>query len=141
MEEEFELNFKGYWNEAEQEEIPAEAGIYCVYLVQNDFIKKDSLIYIGEAEDVRHRIKNHEKSKDWRSLCDENKYLAFTFSSEEVENRGKRPEAALIFEHQPTTNDQNKKSFDYEDTTINIIGKTSQLETNFTVLKGSKNTN
>ena len=140
MEEKFELNFKGYWNEAKPEKIPAEAGIYCVYLVQNDFIKKDGLIYIGEAENVRNRIKSHEKSKDWRSLCDENKYLTITFAAEDDEDTRIRLEAALIFEHQPITNDQHKKSFDYDDTTIKVNGDAPQLAPEFIVLRGSEHT-
>ena len=144
MKKEFQLNFNGYWNEPHFDLIPNESGIYCVYICTTNWNTQhtiyEQLIYIGEAEDIRERIKNHEKADEWHNLCDKDQHLRFSFARISNENTRKKLEAALIFEHQPITNDQHTKSFDYADTIIKLKGDICYLTPSFEVKQGSQNT-
>lgn len=64
------LNFGGYWREVAISGLPAESGVYCVYTCvynkENKTVSLKKLIYIGESEDVKKRISNHEKWDQWK---------------------------------------------------------------------------
>ena len=132
----FKAEFDGYWREPNIEGIPNESGVYCVYECT---YKKDTrtvslhkLIYIGEAGEVRDRIKNHEQWDDWKKHVREGNQLCFTFGYVESEYRN-RVEAALIFKHKPPENSEYKYSFPFDKTTIILSGTTALLSTHFTV--------
>src|SRR5262245_52859658 len=64
------LTFKGYFKWTALESIPEESGVYVVYdgvpnPATNDVWLR-RVLYIGEAENVRERIVNHERWTDWR---------------------------------------------------------------------------
>ena len=65
----FNINIEGYWREKNKEGIPNQSGVYFVYEAiynnVNDTVTLLHLIYIGEAEDVRQRIKTHTKYDQW----------------------------------------------------------------------------
>ena len=66
----YNLIFGGYWREVHKGGIPAESGVYCVYVCRFNEEKKtvtlDDLIYIGQAEDAKEEIAQHKKWPVWR---------------------------------------------------------------------------
>ena len=62
----YSIEFAGYWREPKKGGTPNVSGIYCVYSCIHNANKKtvslNKLIYIGESEDVRERLSNHEKT-------------------------------------------------------------------------------
>jgi excinuclease UvrABC nuclease subunit len=132
----FTLNFKGYWHQANIDSIPCHPGIYCVYECYHDHAKNQvllrRLLYIGEAEDVNQRIKNHEKWPDWKKALKAGEELCFSFTSIITIHRV-RIEAALIYKHKPPDNDDYLNSFPFDRTTILLTGTTDLLIPMFTV--------
>ena len=61
----YDLKFNGYWVSGNEHLLPCYSGIYCVYsCIDNASDKTVSLtrlLYIGCAENIRERHKNHEK--------------------------------------------------------------------------------
>ncbi len=137
-EQSFSLNFKGYWLESHVDSIPSEAGIYCVFTClygkTTKTIDLSKLIYIGEAEDINQKIKNHEKLPEWKMSFDFGEELCFSYAHLESAHR-ERVEAALIFKHKPSLNDDYKDSFHFDRTTILITGASALLTPVFTVEK------
>jgi excinuclease UvrABC nuclease subunit len=132
----YSLNFKGYWREKNISSIPAESGAYCVYAStynpQNDTVSIRLLVYIGEAEDVKNRVANHEKWSDWRRYCQQGEELCFNSAAAEASDR-ERVECALIFHHRPPVNTDCKDSFSFDATTISTSGRNALLDDQFTV--------
>jgi excinuclease UvrABC nuclease subunit len=135
-EQSYTLNFKGYWHEANVKSIPCQAGVYCVYACRHDYARNQvilgRLLYIGEAEDVNQRVKNHEKWQEWKKALGIGEELCFSAARFESANRT-RVEAALIFKHKPPLNDDYKDSFPFDRTTILITGASDLLVPIFTV--------
>jgi excinuclease UvrABC nuclease subunit len=135
-EQSFSLNFKGYWLESHIDSVPIEPGIYCVFACtfnkQTKTVIITKLIYIGEADDVNQRIKNHEKLPSWRKALSFGEELCFSFAHLDSPNRT-RAEASLIFKHKPPLNDDYKDSFPFDKTTILITGVSELLVPIFTV--------
>jgi hypothetical protein len=92
------------------------------------------LIYVGEAADVNDRIANHEKYEDWLEYVQQGNELCFSFGSIGSTDRA-RAEAAVIFKHKPPENVEYKNSFPFDKTTMSLSGKTSLLDTYFTVYR------
>ncbi|MCE2506928.1 MAG: GIY-YIG nuclease family protein [Nitrosopumilaceae archaeon] len=131
------LTFDGYWREVYSNSIPNESGIYCVYTcVHNESkgtVSIQKLIYIGESGKVRERISGHErKTNCWKKKLNSGETLCYSFAPADSTNR-KRAEAALIFKHKPTCNDEYVNDFPFEQTTVKSSGKTALLSTSFTV--------
>lgn len=130
------INFEGYWRDVNKGGIPAKSGVYCVYECHYDeggkTVSLKTLIYIGEAEDVKKRIENHEKRDKWLKYVNSGNELCFSFGAVNITDR-QRAEAAMIFKHKPPVNDEYKNSFPFDKTTISLSGKTALLITNFTV--------
>lgn len=53
------VNFQGY-HYGQSSSFPDKSGIYCVYSMHNG-----KLIYIGQAENLRQRITNHDRWQDF----------------------------------------------------------------------------
>jgi len=135
-EQSFNLNFKGYWHEANIVSIPPEGGLYCVYSCtynkDNDTVAVNKLIYIGEADDVNQRISKHEKWQAWKSHLNSGEEVCFSTAHVDSTSR-ERIEAALIFKHKPPVNDDYKYSFPFDRTTILVSGVSALLVQIFTV--------
>jgi hypothetical protein len=94
----------------------------------------DRLIYIGEAENVNDRIKNHEKWPDWRQYVPKGSVLCFSFA--DINNIDcERAEAALIYYHKPPCNNEYKDSFPFDETTIKSTGRCALLTSLITVYR------
>ena len=134
----FKINIQGYLRDINKSGLPSHSGVYFVYAAtykqSNNSVSIKRLIYIGESENVNYRVNNHEKYDEWKKhlLSGEDLY----FSTGQVEEYYReRVEAAYIFEHQPPVNKEYKNSFPFDQTTVVSTGKTSLLNTNFTVYR------
>ena len=133
------LDFDGYWREVNKSSIPAKSGIYTVYVCKynpppKDTVSLKKLIYIGEADNVRERIDEHEKWAKWRKEVPEGSEICFSFAGVTNPDR-QRAECALIYYHKPSCNDECKDSFPYEDTTVISTGKHQFIKSPITVKK------
>jgi excinuclease UvrABC nuclease subunit len=131
------IKFKGYWRDEIKSGVPAQSGVYCVY--ECKYHKNDDppilllkLIYIGEADNVRERIANHEKYQDWLKHVRFGNELCFSFGPVLSTDR-ERAEAAMIFKHKPPENEEYKYSFPFDQTTISLSGEIALLKIYFTV--------
>ncbi len=124
----------GYWLEKGRDLIPALPGIYCVYectLRPDNTVTILQLLYIGESENVKARISTHEKKEEWLKYVREGNVLGYNFTPSE--SYRERLEAAYIFHHQPPGNNEYKREFPFERTTILSRGKIKFLNPHFTV--------
>lgn len=90
------------------------------------------LLYIGEAEKVLTRIKEHEKRSKWKKNC-ENHMLLKVAKCELGTVRRQKVECCLIYNSKPICNDECKDDFPYKDDTISITNKgmNSPLKDNY----------
>ena len=132
------IEFDGYWRDENKGGLPAKSGIYCVYECTHNVAEKTvsihKLIYIGEAEDVKGRVADHEKRRDWLKHVQRGNELCFSFGGVGATDRA-RAEAAMIFKHKPPENDQYVNSFPFDKTIVSLSGQTTLLNTSFTVNK------
>lgn len=134
-----ELEFKGYWREENSGGIPNSSGIYLVYSCEydatSDKVALRKLIYIGESGTVHDRISGHSKKTEcWNGKLQSHEELCYAFTPVGETDR-KRAEAALIFKHKPTCNDEYVNDFPYDQTTVKSSGKCEFIASSFTVNK------
>lgn len=135
----YSLEFEGYWRYENRSGVPSKSGVYCVYEGTYDasdrLVSVNKLIYIGESGNVRERISNHEKEKDWRKHVGTGNELLFSFAPVSPKEDRERCEAALIFKHKPPENTEYNNSFPFDKTHMKLSGATALLWENFTVLR------
>ena len=131
------IDFDGYWREPYKDGIPGRSGIYCVYSCTfNKLSRKVSLkylIYIGESENVRARIANHEKQRDWEKHLGQGEELCYSFSGVSRASR-ERCEAAMIFINKPLENTEYLESFPFDQTSMTLSGTTALLCQSFDIM-------
>ena len=138
-EQNYTLDFKGYWREANWNAIPTESGIYCIYAgtynADNDSVSLRSLLYIGESNDVRTRISQDPRNRrdKWARSLRPGEELIANFAAISPEGDRQRAEAAMIFHHKPPCNVEFTKHFPFDKTSIVTSGKNKLLSTSFTV--------
>lgn len=153
MRQHIEITFEGFWNEKSIDKIPHESGVYIVSdgLLDDDgeSVALERTIYIGESEDVGAAITGSDMWEEWQEECGlsnitddddipaligEDNELFFSFAPIESPERG-RVAAAMIFEQTPSLNSEEQKTeFAYDDTKINLHGKTGLLNTDYEVV-------
>ncbi len=130
------LEFDGYWREPKVGGVPAESGVYvlyeCTYNSEKKKVSLKRILYIGEADDVRDRLKNHEKWPKCHDYCSGGSQLCCSFAAISKPDR-LRAQAALIFEHKPPVNTDYKVSFPFDQTSITAEGEVTLLTKRFTV--------
>lgn len=130
------LNFRGYWLEAKKASVPAVSGVYCVYAgtysAETDRVSLRELIYVGESSDVRDRLADHERLKDWKRRLRSGEVLCYSVA-EVGSNDRVRAEAAVIYRHKPPCNTEYISRFPFENTTIETSGRNRFLDAVFTV--------
>lgn len=132
----YEVTIDGYWSDDNKLNIPKHSGVYFVYEASyNPSTKRYSLvklIYIGESGDVNSRIANHEKHYRWKRNIKSGNELFYSTGYVESSKRV-RVEAAYIFKHKPPVNTEYTDVFPFDKTRVKSKGKTSFLDTDFTV--------
>ena len=134
------LDFIGYWREVNTGGVPAESGVYLVYVCRYNEtegeVTLDKLIYIGETADVNDRIANHERWPEWRQYVPKGSEICFSFAGVTSLDR-ERAEAALIYYHKPPCNDEYIDVFPFESTTVESTGQCTLLSSPITVHRTS----
>src|SRR5262245_24319129 len=125
------LTFNGYYGWTDLSAIPNEEGVFVVYdgakNVATGELRLRRVLFIGSCERVRERILGHERLPEWLRSVSRDGDLYFTFAPFVGSERA-RAEAALIFEHQPLLNKDNKRRFNFHDTTMIVDGRTELLK-------------
>lgn len=131
----FSLVYDGYWREANVSYIPLKSGVYSVYAGTHNRTENTvhlrKLIYIGESENVRKRVSDHEKLRAWRQYLNSGEELCFNFAPITTERL--RVEAALINYHKPPENTEYVNSFPFNQATVLTSGRDALLSSRFTV--------
>ena len=130
------LNFDGYWRECNKNGLPTYSGIYLVYRSrynpQNDTVSLVEIIYIGQTDNIRGRLINHEKYELLLSQLREQEELCY--SCAEVVEDIDMVENALIFAQKPVLNDQGKDSYNYSRAHFMLNGSCTRMKyTNFNI--------
>lgn len=133
---EINLEFNGYWREVNKGGVPAESGIYCVYACTYNSaegtVSLRELMYVGESENVKKRLTDHEKLPKWKNRLRAGETLCYSFAN--IGNVERiRAEAAIINYHKPPCNTEYINSFPYTTTTIFTSGRNCFLKNEFTV--------
>lgn len=140
----YNLNFAGYWRERNVSGLPAQSGIYGVYAAtynpSNDTATLNRLLYIGESENVRNRVTNHEKWQTWRRQLRTGEELCFNMAPISPAAERERAEAAMIYEHKPPCNEEYVNSFPYDQTSITTAGRNALMTKRFTVYRTKQST-
>ena len=120
------LNFRGYWREPKKAFVPEVSGVYCVYActynADTNEVYLRGLIYVGESSNVRDRLANHERLKDWMQRLKTGEILCYSVA-EVGSNDRERAEAAVIYRHKPPCNTEYVNRFPFESTTIETSGE------------------
>lgn len=134
----YSLDYDGYWREPNKGGIPAKSGVYTVYRATYDqtanTVSLKQIIYIGESSNVQDRIKNHEKTAEWRRHLQRGEVLCFAFAPTPAGSRV-RTEAALIHHHKPPANTEYVEAFPFDETTVTTVGRNALLSGRFTVYR------
>lgn len=153
MRKHLELTFEGFWNERSIEKIPHESGVYIVFdgLLDDEgnSVALERILFIGSSEDCAATIKDSDKWESWREECGvsnitddndiqtasgEDNEIFFSFAPIDIED-APRAAAAIIFEQTPPSNTTEQMTdFPYDDTKINLYGKTGILNTDYEVV-------
>lgn len=128
------LEFEGYWTGVGKDMLES-SGLYCVYrgADKGEMVSLKKLIYIGEAKNVKERIRKHITDKDWVDCLKEGECFCYSNAYVKSDDR-ERVEAAMIYHYKPQFNDQHKHNYgDYAGTTIETSGKNKYVEDTFAV--------
>jgi hypothetical protein len=135
-EQQFSIEFGGYWREEKKGSIPAKSGIYCVYTCTynqlTDKVSIQKLIYIGESANVNGRVANHPRLADWKKHLQKGDTLCYSFGAVPSDHCV-RCEAAMIFHHKPPENTEYRDAFPHDKTTLTLSGVIAFLREKFTV--------
>jgi hypothetical protein len=136
----FELRFHGYCRDVNRDGLPAESAVYCVYTcVPSELPGRMSilsLLYIGEADDLREHLAVHENRPEWQARLGAAQQLCYSFAPVDPEDRT-RCKAALVRAHRPPENGPDEGTFPFETTHFALEGKTRLLRPTFTVTESS----
>jgi hypothetical protein len=95
------------------------------------------LLYIGQADDIRTRIQNHNKWPAWKKELHTGEQVCVSVAGVNHSVRD-RVEAAMIFKHKPPCNIDCVDSFPFASTTITVLGRCRNLNRSFTVSQSQK---
>ena len=133
----YSLNFEGYWRDINKGGLPTYSGIYTVYRCRyNDDVDTVSLIeiiYIGQAENIRDRHKNHEKLELFKTQLKSEEELCYSCTQVDkgsldlVEN-------ALVFAQKPRLNDQLREKYNHQPARFKLDGMVALMKyTDFSI--------
>ena len=128
--------FKGYWRYKDRSSITNNSGVYCVYAGSynsiEDTVSLRKLLYIGQSENIRERISNHEKETEWKRYLYSGEELMFSCTNLSIPELD-RFEAAMIYKHKPPTNTEYVYNFPFSTTEVTTYGSKAHLYDNFVV--------
>lgn len=125
---EFQIDVQGYYKDQSRKGFPHTSGIYFVYRgIYAPYLKTVTLIellYIGETEDLFQRHNDHNMRNEFMSKLNEGEELFYSLAltNELTPKQRLRLESALIYELRPRLNIRDVETYDYDETTINILG-------------------
>lgn len=129
------LNFEGYWLESYLDEMPHDAGVYCVYacepMAANKIVVLRELIFIGSADDVGTCLKKHSSVDDWKMRLRAGERLCFSFAPV-ADDALDLVRGALVSYHTPPCNQIAMES-PTKEVQITIAGEHVFLDDSFTV--------
>lgn len=132
------VHINGYWREEDLSNILTHSGIFFVYesIYNPDEHTVDllNLIYIGEALNIRERIRTHDKYNAWKNLIKSGNELCFATGNVEDYFR-ERVKIAYIFGNNPVGNNGHINQFPFDTTTLISTGKTALLKPTLTIKK------
>ena len=136
MKKTFNLKFDGSIHDKNKSQLPTYSGVYLVYRgtynsQTNTFTCKE-IIYIGQADDINDRHKNHEKHDVFLGECKQGEVVFYSYAEVDKSDLD-RVENALVYKMRPTLNDKLTQSFPYDETTIVSSGSCALLNKNFTL--------
>ncbi|MBC9795895.1 GIY-YIG nuclease family protein [Sinomicrobium weinanense] len=127
----FEQEFKGYWRAGDNRGLPTYSGIFVVQSYYHDrdksTVSMNDLIYIGAADNINERVRNHEKKSLWKQKLKPGEQFCYSCTPVRKEDR-ERIVAALIHVHQPPANSTYVDTFPFDTTRIRLCGDYPVLE-------------
>lgn len=133
---EFSLDFDGSILDENSEYLPSYRGVYLVYrgnlILNGTKLKCSEIIYIGQAENIRNRLQNHEKKNLFFSRLENGESLFYSYAHVNASDLN-RIEAALIYKHKPVLNEEYKNNFPYLKTHLISFGECALLNKDFTI--------
>ncbi|MBQ2113720.1 MAG: hypothetical protein II195_01345 [Selenomonadales bacterium] len=129
MKEMIKVAFDGYWLERYQSEVSEEGGIYCVYacepMARDRLVVLRELLYIGESDNVKASIAEHEEVKRWKKRLLAGEELCYSFARVAHDVRG-HVGAALIAHHRPPCNEV--RAEEVHNVRVMIVGEHELLD-------------
>lgn len=117
--------------------MPAYSGIFIVYdtiyNLATDTVSLQKIIYIGEAENIRERIENHDMLETWKQYAQPGNELSFSAAHIDSSFRT-RIKAAFIYHFKPPANSVFTDKYLYPPTRMVLSGKTAWLKSEFEVM-------
>ncbi len=136
----FIIHISGYWRDQHKTDIRKSSGIYFVY--ESHFSEIDQhvdllkLIYIGEAENIRARILDHERYPSWLTCVSPGNELCYAYAPVDTFYR-ERVKAAFVHMHKPPANPVPDGPFLYDKTTLISTGRTALVNPVITMRKNT----
>jgi len=132
------VHINGYWREEDTSIILTHPGVFFVYESKynpdENTVDLLNLIYIGEAQNIRERIRTHEKFSLWKNFIKPDNELCFATGNVEEYFR-ERAKTAYIFGNNPIANNGRFTQFPFDTTTLISTGKTALLKPTLTIRK------
>ena len=139
---EFNLKIHGYYRDSNKDVMPDTPGIYFVYRTiydeANNTESIKELLFIGGGASIREHVMGHERYSFCKEHLQAGEELCYSYAELPAADTA-QVEAALIHQHRPpvdtltATDKIENAGFRFEDTHIQLSGRTNHLDTDFTV--------
>lgn len=133
----YNIIFNGYIRDEKKESLPEYSGVYivyrCMFNPQERTVTLIEILYIGQAENINHRICNHDKRDEFFNELTEDETICYSYAKVDKKNLD-IIENALIFAQKPRLNDKLVDNYNYDSAEFKIEGRCSLLKhTNYTI--------
>ncbi|MEI6683037.1 MAG: hypothetical protein WCO44_10445 [Bacteroidota bacterium] len=134
------IHISGYWREESKSEIKKSPGLFFVYETHGkegdqslDLLR---LIYIGETDNIRAAIADHDSHNAWQKSIKPGNELCYAVAQVDSFLR-KRVKAAYVLTHKPPANPDTQAPFPYDKTTLLSTGRTALINPVITLKKNT----
>ena len=117
--------FQGYRRDAKIDGLPHESGVYIVYrgvYSPPDTCTLKEIIYIGKADDINDRLRNHDRRPDFEKELRPGETLYYAYAVVTQDENKKALENALICSQKPRLNIDLRDNYVHEISDFNISG-------------------